>query len=123
MATIRLLPASADMPPTSEVTAEYTSLVPANRLAVSTRSNARNDIAYPSDNFVWSASASDDGTFTFYAMPQKGSGDERASSQWDGSLSSQVSGSGRYMQNAIFQYALHASMPTPMFGQLVNLYA
>lgn len=120
---IKLLAASVDLPPTSEVTAEYTSLVPTNRLAVSTRSNAQNDTAYPSDNFIWSASASDDGTFNFYAVPQKSSGNAWDSNQWDGSLSSQMSGSGWYMQNAIFQYTLHASMPTPMSGQLVDLYA
>jgi hypothetical protein len=118
---IKLL--SVDLPPTAEVTAEYTSLVPANRLTVSTRSDARNNTAYPGDNFAWSASASDDGTFDFYAMPQKGSGNERASSQWDGALSSQMPGSGWYMQNAIFQYALHAGMPTPTSGQLINVYA
>jgi hypothetical protein len=120
---IKLLAGSVDMLPASEVNAEYISLVPYGSQAIAPPKSSPDDTAYPSDNFVWSASASEDGTFSFYSIAQKGSGNERSSSQWGGSLSPQVSGSDWYMQNAIFQYALHASMPTPTNGCLVNLYA
>jgi hypothetical protein len=117
---IKLLDGSVEVPPTSEVNAEYTSLVPANRLALATRTVARNYTAYPDDDFVWSASAGSDGTFDFYAMPQKNSGSIGASGQFQ---SAQVSVSGWHKQNAIFQYALHASMPQSFYGHAINLYA
>jgi hypothetical protein len=123
MATIRLLAASVNTPSTPEVNAEYTSLVPASSLALATRTIARNDTAYPDDDFVWSASASSDGSFTFYAVPQNNSGSGGASSQWEGFFSAQVSGSDWFTHNAVAQYALHGSMPTAMYGQLINLYA
>jgi hypothetical protein len=128
MAAIRLLTASVDPPPPSEVNAEYVSLVPARRTALDSRTalaprtRSLSDIAYPSEDYIWSVSAGDDGSFTFYAVPQKNSGNS-AASQWNGFSSAQQSGSGWYACNAIAQYALQASMPTPMNGQLINLYA
>jgi hypothetical protein len=119
---IKLLAASVEMPPTSEVNAEYTSLVPSGS-ALATLKTTQNDTAYPDDRFVWSASAGTDGTFNFYAMPLKNSGSGDASNQGNSIPSWQVSGSDWYANNAVFQYALHASMPTPMNGQLINLYA
>jgi hypothetical protein len=123
MATINLLAASADIPPASEVSTGHMSLVLANRQALATRAIPRYDIAYPDDNFVWSASASDDGSLNFYAVPLKSSGKGTDSSQWDDFQSPQVSGSDWYTQNAIHQYALHASMPMQMSGRSINLYA
>jgi hypothetical protein len=121
---IKLLPASVDMPTTSQVNAEYMGLVPTNRLAVATWTIKNNDdAAYPSDSFGWSASAGEDGTFNFYATPLKNS--------WDGDVSSQLSSflpwqgydARANVQNAVFQYALHASMPSPISRQSLNVYA
>jgi hypothetical protein len=123
MAAIRLLAAPVDPPPISEVIAEYTSLVPANSLALATRTGERNDTSDPHDDFFWSASAGSDGSSTFLALPQKNSGNEWDSSPWNSFPLAQASGSDWYTQNAIFQYALHASMPATVNGQLINLYA
>lgn len=121
MATIKLLAASTDIPITSEVSAEYMSLVPAGRLELANRTAARNDTAYPNDSFVWSASASADGSFHFYAIPSKSYGSDDTAGQSDSFY--QAPSSDWYRNNAVFQYTLHASMPTPMSGQLINLYA
>lgn len=118
---IKLLAASVEMPPTSEVNAEY--LVPSGNRALATRKPTQNDTAYPDDRFVWSASARTDGTFDFYAMPLKNSESGDPSNQGNSIPSWQVSGSDWYANNAVFQYALHASMPAQMNGQLINLYA
>jgi hypothetical protein len=120
---IKLLAASVDTPRTSELNAEYTSLVPSGSRALDTRRSTQKDTAYPDDNFVWSASAGSDGTFNFFAVPPGNSGSGNASGSGNNIPSWQVSGSDWYANNAVFQYALHASMPTPMNGQLINLYA
>jgi hypothetical protein len=120
---IKLLAASVNSPSTLEVTAESTGLVPISRVALATQTITQSDTAYPDDSFVWSASADSEGTFTFYAVPQTNSGNERASNQWNGFPWGQVSGSDWNVRNAISQYAQHASMPTAMYGQMINLYA
>lgn len=124
MFAINLLAASVDLPSTSEVNAEYTSLVPASSLALAARTSAWNDdTAYHKDDFIWSAAAGSDGSFTFYAVPQKSSGNSGPSSQLHSFPSAQISPSGWPARNAVAQYALHASMPTPMYGRFINLYA
>jgi len=115
MAAIRLLAAPVDTPPTSEVNAEYS-----NRLALATRSSP-SDTAYPADDYIWSASANSDGSFTFDATPQN-SKNTGTSALWDGSVFSPASSSDWYTRNAAFQYGLHASMPTPSSGQFVSVY-
>jgi hypothetical protein len=123
MAAIRLLAAPFDPPLLPEVSAEYMSLVPASRLALTHRASTRNDIASPGENFVWSAYAGSDGSFTFYAVPRKNSADDWASGQWDSGSPALVSSSGWSVRNAAFQYGLQASMPMPACGQLINVYA
>jgi hypothetical protein len=123
MAAIRLLAAPFDPPPLPEVSAEYMSLVPASRLALTHRASAGNDIASPDDNFVWSAYAGSDGSFTFYAVPRKSSAEDWASNQWDSVSAALMSSSAWSARNAAFQYGMQASMPTPTSGQLINVYA
>ena len=120
MAAIRLLAASVDTSSTSGVNADCTALVPAIRLA--TQRNAANNIASQNDDFVWSASAGDDGTFNFYGA-QRNAGNNTVSARSDGFQSSQISGSDWYMRNAVFQYNLHSSMPMASQGQLLSVYA
>lgn len=120
---IKLLPASVDMPPGSQVNAEYTSLVPTNRLAVATWTTGKTDAAYPNDNFDWSASAGLDGIFSFCATPPKNSWDGDASSQLKSFLLWQGHDVNANVQSAALQYALHASMPASISGQLLNVYA
>ena len=120
---ITLLAAPLDTLPISGDETKSTSLVPASRLALSARTFSRSDTSYPGDDFVWSASAGEDGSYTFYAAPPKNSGSNGASSQWKSYSSSSVSGSDWYTRNAVTQYALHAAMPTAVPGRLVNLYA
>jgi hypothetical protein len=128
MAAIRLLAAPIDPSHTSEVDVQSTSLVPINRLAIATRKAPSGDTAYPGDNYTWTASAGSDGSFTFYAVPQKQSGNGQASSQWDGDASS-AGWNTQALRNAAAQYALNASLPPPMYGSgyttgtLVNVYA
>jgi hypothetical protein len=123
MAAIRLLAASVETPSTSEANPQYLTLVPTSRPPVAAWAITRNDPVYQDDDFVWSASAGSDGSFTFSAASQKNSGTSNDSSRRDGSPATQVSGSDWYMSNAIFQYALHTSLSAPMSGQLINLYA
>jgi hypothetical protein len=120
---IKLLATSVDMPPISGENSQSTSLVPTSGLALATRTSTWNDTAYPEDDFVWSASAGSDGSFTFYAVPQKNSGNSDASTQRPSFPSAQISFSDWCTRTAVAQYALHASMPTPMRSQLINLYA
>jgi hypothetical protein len=119
---ITLLAASVKMPPTSEVNAEYTSLVPVNRLALTARTSARDYSAYPNDNIILSDAADDEGSFHFQSEPLKNFGNDGSSSRWGSFLSAHVFGSGWYTHNALFQYALHASMPSPAYGRLINVY-
>lgn len=120
MAAIRLLAASVDASPTSGVYDDCTGLVPATRLA--NQRNASSDTASQNDDFVWSASVGDDGSFNFYGVPRN-AGSSTASARSDDFQSSQISGSDWYMRNAVFQYNLHSSMPMASQGQLLSVYA
>jgi hypothetical protein len=106
---IKLLAASVGIVPISKVSAAYTSFAPNNRLALANRTIARNSPSCLDDEFVWSASASEDGSFDFYAAQQTFEA-VRASSPWNGSRSAHVSSSDWYTQNALFQYDLQASL-------------
>lgn len=123
MATIRLLAAPVILPPASDVSGESANLVPSSRLASATRAITRSDTAYPVDRYIWSASAGDDGTFHFYAMPATNFGNDSASE--DGSESASGFGFSWYAasaSSAVAAYQMHASAPA-MYGQLINVYA
>jgi hypothetical protein len=120
---ITLIAASVDTPSTSGVNAESRNLISTGSLVLAPRTIARSYTAYPADDFIWSASAANDGSFSYDAVPQKNSGSSYASNQWNSLSSTRMSGSDWHTRNAIFQYALHAGMPTPTNGQLINLYA
>lgn len=132
MTAIRLLSAPVDPPSIPEVGSQSTSLIPSSHLLPASWNAAQNDSSYPGDDFVWTASAGEDGSFTFYAVPQKNSASSNSSSQWDGYYSGQQAASDWSTLNsrsAVAQYNLHASFPLPMYadgngnGQLVNVYA
>jgi hypothetical protein len=123
MASIRLLAAPFDPPPFPEVSAEFMSVVPASSLALAHRASTRNDIASPDENFVWSAYAGSDGSFTFYAVPRKSSAGDWSSSQWDSVSPALASSSVWSARNAAFQYGMQASVSAPMSGQMINVYA
>lgn len=89
-----------------------------------------NDSAYLADGFVWTASASEDGTFTFYAVPQEGAANGSSTSQWDSPSNAQSAfgWNSLYSQDAVAQYTFCASFPSAYAdasgnGQLVNVYA
>jgi hypothetical protein len=131
MTAIRLLSAPVDPTSTQEAASQSTSLVPSSPLLPAPWNTKQNDSSYPADDFVWTASASEDGSFTFYAAPQKNSANA-GSSGWDGTFAGQQSASTWSMlgsRNAVAQYNLHSSFPLPVYadgngnGQLVNVYA
>jgi hypothetical protein len=126
MSAIRLLPSSLDTLSTSEVSSQSTSLVHSPRPALANRVITQSDSAQGGDDYVWSVSVGDDGAFNFYAAPRKNSGNDSASSQWAGYGSAAASGSGwnqQQLSNVVAQYALHASMPMPMTGRFLDVYA
>ncbi len=130
MTAIRLLAAPIEPTHSSELESQSTSLVPVSRLAVVNRNAATTDtVAYPYDDYTWTASAGSDGSFTFYAVPQKQSASYQAPGQWDSDASG-ASWNTQALRNAAAQYALTASLPPPMYGSaayapgsLVNVYA
>jgi hypothetical protein len=100
--------------------------VPASRLATANQAIAQNDTAYPDDNFVWSVSAGDNGSFLFYAVPLKNFLKGGASPQPDGfppAYGFAPNSNALNASTAVAQYQLHASMPMPMYGHLLNVYA
>jgi hypothetical protein len=100
---IRLLAAPVEVPFTGEVNRDCTGLVRAYDPAAD-REITRSDTAYPEESYTWSASASDDGSFQFVAVPN--SRDDRASG-WN-AFSGLVFG-----HNAVAQYLLYASLMAP----------
>jgi hypothetical protein len=124
MSEIRLLPAPVD--PAESQQTESRSLIRLNPLAVAARSGYPNSSSYQ-DDYVWTASAGDDGTFTFYAAPRNAGAESRGASQWDG----EFTGSDWQrlaMQQAAAQYAMTSSLPSvtsyaAATGKLIDVYA
>jgi hypothetical protein len=108
------------------VNGEYTSLVPANRLpALPTHASTQSDSAYPNDGYIWSASASEDGSFHFFAVPPANSQASTASGPND-FLSGHIPAgkwNSQNPQDAVAQYTLYANMAASMYGRSLNLYA
>lgn len=126
MAEINLLAAPIILPPTSEANSASTSLVPTSRIPAVNQAIARSDTAYPSDSYVWSVSPGNDGSYLFYAVPLKDSPNDSPSGQQNYFLSAHPFSSDRHspsMSNAAAQYRLYASIPMPMYGHLLNVYA
>jgi hypothetical protein len=124
MSEINLLSVPIILPPSSEANSTSTSLVPVSRLTAANQIVPRSDTAYPNDNFVWSVSPGDNGSFHFYAVPLKNFLNGGTTSQ-DGFQSAQVFRSGWSALNmkAVAQYQLLASMPMPMYGHMLSVYA
>jgi len=123
---IKLLPVSVDSPRSTELSAESTSLVLAKRPAIISTTGAGGDTAYPIDRFIWSASARDNGSFQFYAIPlQNYQSDSSSSRNNDSSASYRLDFGWNSLSrsNVIAQYQLLASMPIPPSGKLVDVYA
>ena len=112
------------LPPALGTNSSSTSLVLVSRLPAANQIVPRNDFAYPEDNFVWSVSTGDNGSFHFYAVPLKDFLNGGTSNQ-DGFQSSGLFGSGwsALQANAVAQYQLMASMPLPMYGHMLSVYA
>ena len=126
MAEINLLIVPAILPPALRMNSASTSLVPVSRFPTANQIVPRSDSAYPDDNFVWSVSVGGNGSFHFYAAPLKSLLNAGASNQRDSFLSSQVFvpyWNALNASNAVAQYQLLASMPTPLYGHLLNIYA
>lgn len=92
------------------------------------------DSAYPSDSYIWSATAGEDGTFVFYAIPNTNNGSQSSSSGSDyfAAQSSASSWNSTLSRMAVAQYtlssdgagslvALYANSPSS--GTLLNVYA
>ena len=107
MSAIRLLSAPVDPTPISQVESQSTSLVPIRRLPLAPRTIPASDTAYPAGNYIWTASAGSDGSFTFYALPRKPSANGQASSPWDGGLFNSGWNT-QALRYAAAQYALNA---------------
>jgi hypothetical protein len=126
MDAIRLLSAPVDTSSTSEVESKSTSVVPASRTTPASRNVSSSDSAYPRDQYVWTVSVGDDGTFNFYAVPKQ-SGNQNSSSQWDGYSPDQGSNVGWGLpqsEDAVSQYSFYAALPaSSTTGQYINIYA
>jgi hypothetical protein len=123
---IKLLAAPVVLPPASGATADSTSLVPVSRLHAVNQAVPRLDSAYPSDSYVWSVLARDNGSFHFYAVPLKNFLSDGGSSRQNDFLSPYLSSPDWNTTNAgkaVAQYQLHASVAMPMCGHLLNVYA
>jgi hypothetical protein len=129
MAALRLLAAPIDPSRLTRVESQFTNLVPSHRLALASRKAPSSEAAYADDTCIWTASAASDGSFTFYAVPQNKSGNNDASSQWDGEAFTPAWNT-QMLRYVAAQYALTASELAPMHGitsnltgSLVNVYA
>lgn len=123
---IKLLAAPVILPPESGATADSTSLVLARGLQSANRIIPRSAAAYPHDSYVWSVLAGDNGSFHFYAVPLKNYLGNSKSSGRDDSFPAYALNSGWNTvnaSNAAAQYRLQASVPAPMCGQMLNVYA
>ncbi|MGA2964111.1 MAG: hypothetical protein ABSD96_20790 [Candidatus Korobacteraceae bacterium] len=124
MAEINLLIVPVILPPALRMNSASTSLVPVSRFPTANQIVPRSDSAYPDDNFAWSVSTGDNGSFHFYAVPLKNFLNGGTSSQ-DGFQSPYAFAPNRNAlnANAVAQYRLMASMTTPMHGQMLSVYA
>ena len=123
---IKLLAAPVVLPPASGASAHSTSLVLARRPQTGNQIIPRSDTAYPHDSYVWSVLAGDNGSFHFYAAPLKNYlGNSPSSRQDDYFPAYAFSRDWNTVNagNAAAQYRLLASMPAPMCGHLLNVYA
>ena len=125
MSEIRLLAAPVIMTPMSGLNSASTSLVPFRLLPAANQIIPQRDSAYPNDSFVWAASAGDNGSFHFYATPLKSSLNGGTSSQngFQSPYGFAPNWKALHMSSAVAQYQLHASMPMPMYGHSLNVFA
>jgi hypothetical protein len=121
MAEINLFTVPVILPPASRMSSASTSLVPISRLPAANQIVPRSDSAYPDDNFAWSVSTGDNGSFHFYAVPLKNFLSGGTSSQ-DG-FQSPYAFAPNWNALAVAQYQLLASMPRPMYGRMLSVYA
>ena len=75
MASIRLLPAPFDQPSLPEVSAEYMSLVPASRLALTRRASTETTLPLPAKTLSGRHTLGAMARLPFYAVPRKSSAD------------------------------------------------
>jgi hypothetical protein len=125
MAAIRLLSAPADMPPAIEVSSQLTSLVATSGVSLATRTSTPRDGARLNDSYVWSVTASDDGSFHFYAVPRKNAAD-LSFSQWRDTMPPQTSSAAWALpqaRSAAVQYALSASISSATYAHSLDVYA
>ena len=123
---IKLLAAPVVLPPAAGASADSTSLVLARRSQSANQIIPRSDTAYPHDSYVWSVLAGDNGSFHFYAVPLKNYLGNSKSSRQDDSFPAYAFSpewNTANAGNAAAQYQLQASMPAPMCGHLLNVYA
>jgi hypothetical protein len=125
MDAIRLLSAPVDSPSTLDGSSRSTALVHVTRQPLALRSTSQNSTAYAADDYVWTVSIADNGSFNFYAAPRQNYGNG-ASVQSQDSFSSQDSTSVWAVpqsQSVAAQYALYATMTGQDRGQYVDVYA
>jgi hypothetical protein len=127
MSAVRLLTAPVDAASNQETQSRGASLVRLNPLALTARESYWKAPSHE-DEYVWTASAGEDGSFTFYAAPRsKASAESRGASQWDG----EFTGSDWQklaMQQAAAQYAMTSAMPVMVncaaaTGKVIDVYA
>ncbi len=127
---IRLLTASVDHPLPLEEGQKSTSLVRVDRLAPVRISSPKTDTTfYPQDDYVWSVTTADDGSFHFSATPRKtldAQGTFSQSSQSEDTTAEYIFGSPwtpATTRNAVAQYQFYASMSTAASQPSLSVYA
>jgi hypothetical protein len=117
MDAIRLLSAPVASPSTLDGSSQSTALVHVTRQPLVLRSTSQSSIAYPGDDYVWTVSIDDNGSFNFYAAPRQNYGSCASglgfASGWVAPQSSSVAA----------QYSLYASMANQDRGQYLDVYA
>jgi hypothetical protein len=125
MTAMRLLAAPLVLPPSSEVSGDSVSLVAIDRIAKNSRATGLPHTSYPEDQYVWSVAAGKDGSYLFYAAPRDSGNSATSGRKNDFSFASSFVSDWTAIsaRNAVSNYALHASTPTPSYGHLLDVYA
>jgi hypothetical protein len=125
MDVTRLLPAPVASPSTLDGSSQSTALVHVTRQPLVLRSTSQSSIAYPGDDYVWTVSIDDNGSFNFYAAPRQNYGNNASGQSQD--FSSGLGFASGWVapqsSSVAAQYSLYASMANQDRGQYLDVYA
>jgi len=112
------------MPLTADVSSQPTGLATTNSW-LATSPSRQSGSACLKDDYLWSVSAGEDGSFHFYAVPRKSTA-TLAFSQWQDNWPAQSSTAPwetMQTRSAAAQYAFCASISSPAYGHSLDVYA